>query len=187
MVTLTLLLVILFEASTLESANVVQVLEETTTEALPEVFETAFEPKYVVVVEGWDVFAELEAPIVLLEDGIGFSSLICLIKYAFSSLNCSSSERSVWKRERKSTNFSWFLSRISNIGLGLLGFATKTWNNAQISRDKCNNGNEQKSSWKSLIPSVCWLVEFKRIKIYWVCWRSNWNILNFLFHLLLSR
>lgn len=59
--------------------------------------------KYVVVDE-YDV-DELPPP-VELEDCIGFNSLICLIKYAFSSLNCSSSDLSVWKRDRKSTNFS---------------------------------------------------------------------------------
>lgn len=127
LVTLTpLLLVILSDTSTLESASVVHVLEETTTEALAQVFETAFEPKYVVEV-GCDEVAELEPPIEPPpEDAVAFSSLICLIKYAFSSLNCSSSDLSVWKRDRKSTNFSWLRSRISKIGLGLLGFATNT-------------------------------------------------------------
>lgn len=60
--------------------------------------------------------------------GAGFSSFICLIRYAFSSLNCSSSDRSVWNFVRKSTNFSWFRSRISRIGFGLFGFATNTLN-----------------------------------------------------------
>ena len=59
--------------------------------------------------------------------GSGFNSLICFIKYAFSSLNCSSSERSLWNLDRKSTNLSWFRSRMSKIGLGLFGLATKTW------------------------------------------------------------
>merc|ERR1719510_1089332 len=60
----------------------------------------------------------------------GFSSLICFIKYAFSSLNCSSSLRSLWKFWRKSISFSRFRIRMSRIGLGLFGFATntlKTW------------------------------------------------------------
>ena len=60
--------------------------------------------------------------------GRGFNSLICFIKYAFSSLNCSSSERSLWNLDRKSTSLSWFRRRMSKMGLGLLGLATKTWN-----------------------------------------------------------
>ena len=59
--------------------------------------------------------------------GRGFNSLICFIKYAFSSLNCSSSERSLWNLDRKSTSLSWFRRRMSKMGLGLLGLATKTW------------------------------------------------------------
>lgn len=58
--------------------------------------------------------------------GAGLSSFICLIRYAFSSLNCSSSDRSVWNRVRKSTSLSWFRSRMSRIGFGLFGLATNT-------------------------------------------------------------
>ena len=53
--------------------------------------------------------------------------LICFIKYAFSSLNCSSSVRSLWNLDKKSINLSWFRSKISKMGLGLLGLATNTW------------------------------------------------------------
>ena len=59
--------------------------------------------------------------------GRGFNSLICFIKYAFSSLNCSSSVRSLWNLDKKSINLSWFRSKISKMGLGLLGLATNTW------------------------------------------------------------
>lgn len=46
--------------------------------------------------DGEPIFcAVLELPPELLELAIGFNSLICFIKYAFSSLNCSSSDRSV--------------------------------------------------------------------------------------------
>jgi hypothetical protein len=62
------------------------------------------------------------------------SSFICFIRYAFSSLNCSSSDRSVWNLVKKSTSFSLFRNRMSRMGLGLFGFATKT---CQVQKNLC--------------------------------------------------
>ena len=56
----------------------------------------------------------------------GRNSLICFMRYAFSSLNCSSSWRSFWNFDRNSTSLSLFRNKISRIGRGLFGLATNT-------------------------------------------------------------
>ena len=55
-----------------------------------------------------------------------FKSLICLTKYVFSSLNCSSSVLSFWNLLRNSMSLAWFLRRMSRMGCVLLGLATNT-------------------------------------------------------------
>lgn len=54
-------------------------------------------------------------------------SLICLTRYVFSSLNCSSSVLSFWNLLRNSMSLVWFFSRMSRMGCVLLGLATNTW------------------------------------------------------------
>ena len=48
----------------------------------------------------------------------------CFIIYAFSSLNCSSSKRSLWNLDRKSTNLSWLQKNFQD-GLSLVGISHK--------------------------------------------------------------
>lgn len=62
-----------------------------------------------------------------------FKSLICLTKYVFSSLNCSSSVLSFWNLLRNSMSLAWFLRRMSRMGCVLLGLATNTC----TGRDQC--------------------------------------------------
>lgn len=64
--------------------------------------------------------------------GVGLlRSRICLIRYVFSSLNCSSSVRSFWNLLRNSMSLVWFFSRMSRMGGVLLGLATNTWMNQE--------------------------------------------------------
>lgn len=71
--------------------------------------------------------------------------------------------RSLWNLDKKSTSLSWFRSKISRIGFGLLGLATNTW----------------KKQWHHIIISCWFLCKVTKLTIKVIIYKSHikkvWN------------